>query len=277
MEDEQLLAAVARLMQMNLDGLTCDETGHPGGHTCLPVTSGVDVDGLVKTLTKRYAGPFTQADGLRPLVAGEQVGWTHAWVWDARAVALGQEPDGRTVVAVTERNLPDPGELPVGMPWLERLIAITAGTAPLVPRFDWAAVESRLGTPLPSDYRRLVETFGCDGAFDAFFKVFTPEELIWHVGFHAGKGGSEHPHFPASAGVIPWSNNEHEETIFWINEGSDPDRWPVYAVDSLNEGSRFECTATEFLFRQMTDPDHPLTTTSDYCGHWFMKSVQRES
>jgi hypothetical protein len=72
--------------------------------------------------------------------------------------------------------------------------------------------------------------------------------------------------------VIPWSDNEHEERFFWITEGPDPDRWPVYALDSLNEGSRFECTATEFLFRQMTDPAFPLTTTSDFRGHWFMRT-----
>ncbi|WP_329412237.1 hypothetical protein OG563_07160 [Nocardia vinacea] len=77
--------------------------------------------------------------------------------------------------------------------------------------------------------------------------------------------------------MIPWSNNEHEQTFFWITEGPDPDRWPVYAVDSLGKGSRFECTAAEFLFRQMTDPHHPFSATSgDIRGHWFMKFVRPE-
>ncbi|MEW2353160.1 hypothetical protein [Spirillospora sp. NPDC029432] len=267
MDGEQVPAAVARLMQMDRDGLMCEEEGHSLGHVCLPVSGGVD--GLAKVLTERYAGPFPWADGL-----GELPPRGRAWVWDARVVVLGQEVDGRAVVAVAERDLPDPGELPAEMPWVERLVAITAGTVPEVPAPDWAAVESRLGVPLPGDYKRLVETFGCDGLFDEFLRVFTPEELIWHTELYAGivPGGEHPPPFPDPGGVIPWSDNENEERFFWITEGPDPDRWPVYALDSLNAGSRFECTAAEFLFRQMTDPDHPLTTTSDFRGHWFART-----
>ncbi|MFB4318070.1 hypothetical protein [Actinomadura sp. 21ATH] len=277
MDGERLLGAVARWMDMGPGALACDEPGHPGGHACLPVSVGVDVNGLVKALTERYAGPFTHARGLPPL----QVGWTHSWVWDARSVALGEGPDGRVVVAVTERDIPRPDELPADMPWTDRLVAITSWAAPPGPVPDWAAVESRLGTPLPSDYKRLVETFGCDGLFDEFFQVFTPEELIWHTEFHAGDKwapGDEHPPFPAPGGLIPWSNNEHHETFFWITEGPDPDGWPVYAVDSLGKGFRFGCTAAEFLFRQLTDPGFPLTTTADHFrGHWFARFVRRES
>ncbi|MFC5745868.1 hypothetical protein [Actinomadura rugatobispora] len=274
MDGEQLAAAVARLMGVGAGDLTCDEPGHPDGHTCLPISGGADVDGLIETLTKRYAGPFTHAAS-PSLRFAEQAGRTHAWVWDDRAVTLGRGPDGRPFIAVAERDIPRPEELPAEMSWVERLVAITAGTASPVPAPDWAAVESRLGAPLPGDYRRIVETFGCDGLFDAFFQVFTPDELIWHAEVHAGDDlapGDEHPPFPAPSGVIPWSSNEHQETFFWITEGPDPDRWPVYAVDSLGDGSRFECTATEFLFRQMTDPDHPFFTRSDNLrGHWFMK------
>ena len=276
MDVEQVLAAVAHLMRTDLDGLTCDEPGHLGGHACLPVFDGMDVDGVGRMLTERYAGPFTVPDGLWGLPVGEQVGWMHTWVWESRAVALGQDLDGRPALAVTERNLPNPGELPAEMSWVERLVTITAGTVPLVAAPDWGVVESRLGTALPSDYKLLVETFGCDGLFDEFFHVFSPEELIWHIEVYADDGfvpGGEHPApFPAPGGAIPWSDNENEERFFWITEGPDPDRWPVYALDSLNEGSRFECTATELLFRQMTDPDLPLTTTSDFRGHWFMST-----
>ncbi|GGV43018.1 hypothetical protein GCM10010182_79680 [Actinomadura cremea] len=132
-----------------------------------------------------------------------------------------------------------------------------------------AAVESRLGTALPSDYKLLVETFGCDGLFDEFFHVFTPEELVWHTEVYAGgfvPGGEHPPPFPEAGGVIPWAGNENEDRFFWTTGARDPDDWSVYALDSLNEGSRFDCTATEFLFRQMTD-------ASDFRGHWFMRTV----
>ncbi|MEU8798470.1 hypothetical protein [Spirillospora sp. NPDC048819] len=199
MNGEEPMAAVSRLMSAGSAELSCDEAGHPDGHTCLAVPEGTDVDGLVEKLTQRYSRPFTQAGGLPPLPLAEQAGWTHTWIWDERAAALGRGPDGRPVLAVAERNMPHPDELPAGMPWVDRLVAITGGIPSPVPAPDWAAVESRLGTPLPSDYRRLVET------------------------------------------------------------------------------GRFECTATEFLFRQMADPDHPFFTKADHLsGHWFMRFL-RES
>lgn len=265
-------------MRIDAGDLTCDEPGHTGGHACLPVSSGVDMDGLVKTLTKRYGSPFAPTVELPPF--REQVGWTHVWVWGKRAVVLGRGPDDGLVMAVTERNMPRPDELPTEMSWVERLVAITGGAAPPVISPDWLAVESRVGTSLPSDYKQIVDTFGCDGLFDVFFEVFAPEELNWHARYYAGSAlapGDEHPPFPAPGGVIPWSSNEHQETFFWITEGPDPDRWPIYAVDSLGKGSCFGCTASEFLFRQMTDPHHPFFTASDNIrGHWFMKFVRPE-
>lgn len=53
---------------------------------------------------------------------------------------------------------------------------------------------------------------------------------------------------------------------------------PVYSVDSLDEGGRFECTATEFLFRQMTDQQHPFHTAVEQVrGHWFQEGVPLKS
>ncbi|MEU4342417.1 hypothetical protein AB0H00_14290 [Nocardia sp. NPDC023852] len=54
MDSDQLAATVDHSMRIDAGDLTCDEPGHTGGHACLPVSGGVDMDGLVKTLTKRY-------------------------------------------------------------------------------------------------------------------------------------------------------------------------------------------------------------------------------
>jgi len=55
---------------------------------------------------------------------------------------------------------------------MERLIRITGWTQPAQrPDVDWTQVESRrLGPALPSDYKRMVETFG-EGAFDAWLHL----------------------------------------------------------------------------------------------------------
>ncbi|WP_169528841.1 hypothetical protein [Actinomadura rifamycini] len=45
-----------------------------------------------------------------------------------------------------------------------------------------------------------------------------------------------------------------------------------------DEGTRFDCTATEFLFRQMTDPDFPFYSPADHItGHWFSAFVRSDS
>ena len=50
---------------------------------------------------------------------------------------------------------------------------------------------------------------------------------------------------------------------------------PVYAVNETDEGTRFECTATEFLFRQMTDPGFRFYSHAEHItGHWFMEFIR---
>ncbi|TDC86060.1 SMI1/KNR4 family protein [Actinomadura sp. 7K507] len=274
MDHEELFKTASHLTNVGPAGLACDRPGHPGGHTCLPVPAGVEADDLVKAFTGRFSVPFTRPHGLPPLPLTEQNDWTHAWVWASRAIALGHGANGRPALAVTERGMPGPADLPADMPWVDRLAAITGGPSSPPPAPDWAAVESRLGTPLPSDYERLVETFGCNGLFDVFFHVWDPDELIDRLTDYAGDdpAAGDLPGFPLPGGLIPWSGNEHHETFFWITEGPDPDRWPVYAVNETDEGTRFECTATEFLFRQMTDPDFPFYSPAEHItGHWFMQ------
>ncbi|GGU93304.1 hypothetical protein GCM10010182_05990 [Actinomadura cremea] len=274
MDREELPATVFRLMEAEAGDLTCDQSGHADGHTCVLVSDG-NVTAPDDAFSRRY--PRVYYRGEPPMSLPAEHDWDHSWAHGMRAVSVGQDGDGRLVIAVAERTIPEQVDPPAEMSWVERLVAITGGPSSPVPAPDWAAVESRLGTPLPSDYKSLVEAFGCEGMFNGFFVVFDPDELIWHTEYHADQDmafGEEHPPFLAPGGLIPWSNNEHRQDYFWITEGPDPDRWPVYAVDSLDEGSRFECTATEFLFRQMTDQKHPFHTAAEHVrGHWFQARV----
>ncbi|OLT34799.1 hypothetical protein BJF79_32985 [Actinomadura sp. CNU-125] len=279
MDRKELAEAAFRLVGATAVELTCDAPGHPADHTCLPVPADMSVDDLAGALGTTFAGPYTPAHGSPPMPGGgDWADWTHAWLWDARTIALGRGPDGRTLLAVTARDVPDPDGFSADTPWPDRLVAITGGPVAPSPAPDWAAVESRLGTPLPSDYKRLVEVFGCDGLFDEFFQVFDPAELLSYWGSFAGdaEAAGGLAGWPRPGGLIPWAGNEHHEVFWWIAEGPDPDRWPVYAVDETDEGTRFDCTATELLFRQMTDPEFPLTTTADHVtGHWFAKFNRR--
>ncbi|MEU5881830.1 SMI1/KNR4 family protein [Spirillospora sp. NPDC047279] len=210
----------------------------------------------MQTFTNRYARPFTT--NLPPLPLADQ-SWTHAWIWENRVVALA--PGG---LIVADRGMPDLDDLPAEMPWVDRLIAVVGGTPAPEPAPDWAATEARLGTRLPGDYKKIVETYGAQGLFDGFYRVLAPHELLDHTGTRAG----DHPPFPAKGGALPWSNNEEEDLFFWITEDEDPDRWPVYAVDNCGDETLYEGSAAQYLLGLMTDPDNDSTPA----GHWFMGS-----
>ncbi|MBL3668361.1 SMI1/KNR4 family protein [Streptomyces sp. M2CJ-2] len=276
MDDEQLLTAVAEILWPDLRDLACREHGHASDHVCLPVSARADLGNLVETLSSRYGEPCAGADRLPPLPLSGQVDWRYAWPFSNRWVAFGrtgQGEDAGPVLMIALRGTPVAEQLPAEASWLERLVAVTGWVPRAAGQVDWAAVESRLGTPLPSDYKALVETFG-DGMFDGFHCVFMPDGLIKTTELMARLGQASwepHPPFPASGGLVPWMGNEHEQSFCWITEGPDPDRWPVYVTEAEPEaGDRFDCTATEYLFRHLTDPQHPIPMPVDFRAHWFM-------
>ncbi|WP_405392628.1 hypothetical protein OG596_35480 [Streptomyces sp. NBC_01102] len=81
--------------------------------------------------------------------------WAYGNEWVGTGTVRDAEGVERPVLAVARRKVPDP--LAVGpdeknVDWIDRLIRITGRTLPAQrPHVDWAEVESRLGTPLPSD------------------------------------------------------------------------------------------------------------------------------
>ncbi|MFF0431695.1 hypothetical protein ACFYU9_05630 [Streptomyces sp. NPDC004327] len=90
--------------------------------------------------------------------------------------------------------------------WMERLRLITGWTLPdQRPDMDWAERESRLGTALPSDYKRMVQTFG-KGAFDGFLDL--NQEPWTDLG---------------EDGLLIWAGTEHENLYCWRVDGGDPD------------------------------------------------------
>ncbi|MFI5685452.1 SMI1/KNR4 family protein [Streptomyces sp. NPDC051636] len=276
MDDEQLLTAVAEILWPDLRELACREHGHAAGHVCLSVSHRADLSSMLETLSDRYGEPFAGADRLPPLPLSGQVDWRYAWPFSNRWVAFGQTGrggDARPALMVALRSTPGSKELPAEASWLERLVAVTGWAPGREFKVDWAAVESRLATPLPSDYKALVETFG-HGMFDGFHDVFMPDRLIKTTALAASLGQARwepHPPFPAPDRLVTWMGNEHEQLFHWITEGPDPDRWPVYVTgDEPEAGKRFDCTATEYLFRHLTDPQHLIPMPVDFRAHWFM-------
>ncbi|MFJ5640772.1 SMI1/KNR4 family protein [Streptomyces sp. NPDC093223] len=130
-------------------------------------------------------------------------------------------------------------------PAVERLFELIPPAAPHRSR-DWAAVERRLGTPLPDDYKELVETYG-GGVFDETIWLLDPEcpdanynlvdqateraEIfadLWQT--EARPAELQDP----DAQVLPWAYVEGSGMyLYWLRQPEQkPDEWTVI----LNEG-----------------------------------------
>lgn len=247
-----------------------------GGHMYLP--GDLDPQDLADLLADRYGAPRTLVlDGVTdPTVAesggaallapyGEQARTIRAWAygdqWIGSGTARDTEGIDQPVLVVAHREIPEPPAIAPGtgvdVDWTERLRQITGWTQPAQrPDVDWATMESRLGTALPSDYKRMVETFG-EGAFDGYLDL---NQEPW-------------THFRED-GLLIWAGTEHEDLYCWRTDGDDPDRWPVVVRSFDDEDSTFAYQAAEFVCRISGEPNHPYTLAGYFSTHWFMSYRQ---
>ncbi|MEU9385340.1 hypothetical protein AB0D38_32200 [Streptomyces sp. NPDC048279] len=99
--------------------------------------------------------------------------WAYGDQWVGTGTARDAEGAERPALVVAHREVPAPLAAAPGedVEWMQRLVRITGWTqAARRPDVDRAEVESRLGTAVPSDYKRTVETFG-EGAGDGFLDL----------------------------------------------------------------------------------------------------------
>lgn len=114
---------------------------------------------------------------------------------------------------------------------------------------DWAEAESRLGTALPSDYKRMVETFG-HGAFDGYLDL---NQEPWTD--------------LRDDGLLIWAGTEHEDLYCWRADAGDPGRWPVVVRPFDGKNLHFDCQTAEFVCRILVDPHHPYTMAGYFDTH----------
>ncbi|MHC0433033.1 SMI1/KNR4 family protein [Streptomyces sp. O3] len=248
------------------------QLGTEDGYMYLP--SDLDPQELTDLLGNRYGAPRTLVlDGFTDPTADESRGAAllvpfedravtiRAWAYGDQWVGTGtvQDAEGteRPVLVVAHREVPEPlavaPDEDEDVDWVERLIRITGWTQPAQrPDVDWAEVESRLDTALPSDYKRMVETFG-EGAFDGFLDLHTEPWTDLR-----------------KDGLLIWASTEHEELYCWRADSDDPDRWPVVVRSFDGEDVPFDCQTAEFVSRILVDPHHPFTMARYFDTHWFM-------
>ncbi|MGP8304025.1 SMI1/KNR4 family protein [Streptomyces inhibens] len=299
MDEQELLAAIHSLVAVDQRDLVCDQVGHGAGHACLTVDDGIDLAAFGEVLSGRFGQPCNLAadgyvdpmmtEGTRaPLLTpfGNQLVGMHSWAYADRWIGCGAvraDGDVRPVVLVAERVIPHPDGMPEDAPWVDRVVAVTGWAGERGDGVDWAAVESRLRTELPSDYKELVERFGY-GAFDDYLSLLLadgpPGSLdivdfneFWARSSRIDGDGSWEPYrwYPAPGGLLQWASTEQRTSFFWLTEGTDPDRWPILVTDdAYTKWDRFDGSTAEFVYRLLTDPLHPHSTARYFDSHWYM-------
>ncbi|WP_327137418.1 SMI1/KNR4 family protein [Streptomyces sp. NBC_01340] len=131
----------------------------------------------------------------------------------------------------------------------------------------WAEIEAELGTKLTADYKQLCQAFGV-GEFSQVVSVLCSDETgvadllrMWRFlleGDDPSDGAfAPYPiHAPGTTGgLIPWGTSAAGDMFFWQVTDGAVDTWPGLAKMKDSEyWHRYEMTATEFLYRILTDP-----------------------
>ncbi|WP_189314274.1 SMI1/KNR4 family protein [Streptomyces brasiliensis] len=242
------------------------------GDSYMYLSSELDPQALTDLLASRYGAPRTLVlDGFTDPTVDDSRGaallvpfedravkiraWAYGNQWVGTGAARDTEGVERPVLVVAHRQVPEPLAVAPDedVDWMERLIGITGWTQPAQrPDVYWAEVESRLGTALPRDYKRMVETFGV-GAFDGYLDL---NQEPWAD--------------LREDGLLIWAGTEHEDLYCWRADSDDPDRWPVVVRSFDGKDAAFDCQAAEFVCRILIDPHHPYTMARYFDTHWFM-------
>ncbi|MFD2012202.1 hypothetical protein [Streptomyces narbonensis] len=183
------------------------------------------------------------------------VAWADGGQWLGAGTAMDAQGDIVPMLAATPRQ---EQALSAGIArqdedWVERLIGITGWVLPpRRPDVDWAQVETRTGTRLPRDFKRMVETFG-EGAFDEYLHLNQEPWTDWK-----------------EDGLLVWAGTEHKNLYCWRIDDGDPDLWPVTVQTYDGENVPFDCSTAEFVCRILVEKDHPFTMARYFDTHWFM-------
>jgi hypothetical protein len=130
----------------------------------------------------------------------------------------------------------------------------------------WPDIEHALGSPLPSDYKRLINTYGSGEFCDLLWVLnpFTkkPNDLLSQIepilevyedGRDSWSAKCPFPAFPKPGGLLPFGGDSNGGNIFWITDGP-PEHWPlvVYNWRGGCDSERHEMPLVDFLVGWLT-------------------------
>lgn len=148
----------------------------------------------------------------------------------------------------------------------------------------WVAVEAKLGTPLPHDYKEFIRRYG-NGLLLDFIWISVPLSdsdncLERGVPLVNRIFATEFPDFPYAiwpdpGGVLPFGTSEDGGYLFWRMTGP-PSEWSIVAWGREFETCEvFDCGLAEFLVGVATGAFRPAHFPRDLtsCAHPFRSVV----
>ncbi|WP_414506829.1 SMI1/KNR4 family protein [Streptomyces sp. NEAU-L66] len=152
---------------------------------------------------------------------------------------------------------------------------------------DWGAAERALGTPLPDDFKQVVEAYG-RGDFWGALCLCTPfgddnpvrlqADLLEDFGPMREDEPERYPYplFPEPGGLLAWAVTDIGTHLCWLTAGP-PESWPVVIWSRDDEYERFDCGVAAFLEGWLSS-----RITSELLHHepelapWFDAAVERD-
>lgn len=125
----------------------------------------------------------------------------------------------------------------------------------------WEATETELGTPLPGDYKELIDRMG-GGRVEEYMYLLEPDSPNEHYDLvrHARERDEAYdalwdiedkpPELEVEgSGIIPWATTDNGEFLFWRTlAGQHPDEWTVILNEARGEGwEHYDMNCTRFL------------------------------
>lgn len=127
-------------------------------------------------------------------------------------------------------------------------------------RGEWVAIESKLGTGLPDDYKEFIQAYGT-GRIGNFLYVFTPFSnnenlnlldqlrLQSDVLGELKSYGENIPYkiFPETEGILPFAITDNGDVLFWRTVG-EPNEWTVLVNEARSpDWENYDMSMSKFF------------------------------
>lgn len=180
---------------------------------------------------------------------------------------IGEKLVGGRIVVTRSRKGPhrSMNDSPSAVPVLADLVQAPVGHPWTV---DWSAVETKLGSGLPSDYKEYVTRFGPGFLEDGYIRIAIPEipdnwrpvnyEFFDHIRLgsarlRASRERVAYPIWPEPGGLLSWGATWNADMFYWDTSAGHPDRWTIVACTrGRYEWFSFAGSMSQFLVALLT-------------------------